>query len=144
MKNIQGTTENLSLYSKNGGLIYEFKSGILSYTKHLKYESIYDHFNKCIKYKSSKGFGWEKTFDKNGNLLSYIDSEGCRRDYTYDSFNNKIHGIDEVGFTWKKTYDQDGNELTYEDSDGERRGFDIPEYTMEQLVAKIGNFKIKK
>jgi hypothetical protein len=24
------------------------------------------------------------------------------------------------------------------------RGFDIPEYTMEELVEKLGNFKIKK
>jgi len=45
----------------------------------------------------------------------------------------------------KSTYDSDGNELTYEDSDGEKRELAIPEFTMEQLVKKIGhNFKIKK
>jgi ABC-type proline/glycine betaine transport system substrate-binding protein len=36
--------------------------------------------------------------------------------------------------------------LVYEfkNSNGYSRGFDIPEYTMEELVKKIENFKIKK
>ena len=48
------------------------------------------------------------------------------------------------GFSYECTYDSQGNELTYKDSDGVSRGFDIPEYTMEELVSKLGNFKIKK
>jgi hypothetical protein len=48
------------------------------------------------------------------------------------------------GFSYERTYDSNGKELTYKDSNGVTRGFDIPEYTMEELVEKIGNFKIKK
>jgi len=48
------------------------------------------------------------------------------------------------GYWFKNTYDEKGNELTYEDSYGRRIGFDIPEYTMEELVEKLGNFKLKK
>ena len=48
------------------------------------------------------------------------------------------------GSRYERTYDSNGNELTYKDSNGITRGFDIPEYTMQQLVEKLGNFKIKK
>ena len=48
------------------------------------------------------------------------------------------------GNWYEYTRDSNGKELTYKDSNGITRGFDIPEYTMEQLVEKLGNFKIKK
>jgi hypothetical protein len=48
------------------------------------------------------------------------------------------------GLICEYTYDSHGKELTYKDSDGVTRGLDIPEYTMEELVEKLGNFKIKK
>ena len=48
------------------------------------------------------------------------------------------------GFSYECTRDSKGNELTYKNSKGVSRGFDIPEYTMEELVNKLGNFKIKK
>jgi hypothetical protein len=48
------------------------------------------------------------------------------------------------GYSYEYTYDSNGRELTYKNSDGIKRGFDIPEYTMEELVEKLGNFKIKK
>lgn len=51
---------------------------------------------------------------------------------------------DSDGFSYECTYDSNGNKLTYKNSNGVTRGFDIPEYTMEQLVEKLGNFKIKK
>jgi YD repeat-containing protein len=74
-------------------------------------------------YKDSDGISYEKTYDESGNELTYKDSDG---------------------FSYEKTYDESGNELTYKDSDGITRGFYIPEYTMEELVAKLGNFKIKR
>ena len=51
---------------------------------------------------------------------------------------------DSNGYSWEKTYDNNGSELTFKDSDGKERGFDIPEFTMEQLVEKVGNFKLIK
>jgi len=73
-------------------------------------------------YKTSEGHWYEQTYDSKGSPLTYKDSNGYSHEYTRDS---------------------NGNELTYKDSDGVTRGFDIPEYTMEQLVEKLGNFKIK-
>jgi hypothetical protein len=74
-------------------------------------------------YKTSNGYTFEYTYDSNGKILTYKDSDGYSYEYTRDS---------------------SGNELTFKGSNGVTRGFDIPEYTMEQLVEKLGNFKIKK
>jgi YD repeat-containing protein len=69
----------------------------------------------------------ETTYDKNGRVLTFINKYGFCVKYTRDSY---------------------GNELTYENSDGERRGFDLPEFTREQLIKKViqelGNFKLIK
>jgi YD repeat-containing protein len=73
--------------------------------------------------KTSNGYSFEYTYDSNGKELTYKDSNGFSYEYTRDS---------------------SGNELTFKGSNGVTRGFDIPEYTMEQLVEKLGNFKIKK
>jgi YD repeat-containing protein len=98
MKNLLGTTENLTLFDKDGRLLYNF-------------------------YKCSDGYSYERTCDSNGNVLTFKDSNGYSSEYTYDL---------------------NGNELTYKDSTGFTRGSNIPEYTMEELVEKLGNFKIKK
>ena len=98
MKNIQGTEEDLDLFNDNGIKVYEY-------------------------FKYPFGYSEEFTYDSNGNVLTYKDSNG---------------------FSCECTYDSQGNELTYKDSNGVSRGFDIPEYTMEELVNKLGNFKIKK
>ena len=98
MKNILRTEKDLELFNKEGKRVYWFR-------------------------KYSDGYSWERTYDSNGNELTYKDSDGYSSEYTYDS---------------------NGKELTFKDSDGIKRGFDIPEYTMEELVEKLGNFKIKK
>ena len=74
-------------------------------------------------FKFSSGYTSERTYDSDGKELTYKNSNGFSSEYTYNS---------------------NGKELTYKDSNGITRGFDIPEYTMEQLVEKLGNFKIKK
>ena len=71
---------------------------------------------------------------KKENLQLYNDKGDLVYKF-YESYNGR----------WiESTFDDKGNELTFKDSDGVKRGFDIPEYTMEELVAKLGNFKIKK
>jgi YD repeat-containing protein len=85
-------------------------------------------FNKDgrLLYNFGKGlyaYSYETTYDLQGNPLTFKNSNGVSSEYTRDS---------------------NGNELTYKNSYGVKRGFDIPEYTMEELVEKIGNFKIKK
>ncbi len=74
-------------------------------------------------YKDSNEYSYETTCDSNGNILTYKDS---------------------YGYSYERTYDSNGKELTYKDSNGVTRGFDVPEFTMEELVEKLGNFKIKK
>tara|TARA_R110000822_G_scaffold807_4_gene3574 strand:- start:260 stop:556 length:297 start_codon:yes stop_codon:yes gene_type:complete len=74
-------------------------------------------------YTYSNGSGsYENTFDKNGEILT---------------------GKDSTGYWSKYTRDEQGYELTYEDS-GTKRGFEIQEFTMEQLVKKLGDFKLIK
>jgi YD repeat-containing protein len=74
-------------------------------------------------YTYSFGFWHESNYDDKGKELNYKDSESNWYEYTYD---------------------EKGNQLTFKDSDGTKIGFDIPEYTMKDLVEKIGNFKLIK
>jgi YD repeat-containing protein len=119
MKNIFGTTDNLQLFDKENRLVYEF-------------------------IKSSNGFSYETTCDSNGKELTYKDSNGFSSEYTCDSNGKVLTFKDSTGYSSEYTRDSHGKELTYKDSNGVSRGFDIPEYTMEELVEKLGNFKIKK
>ena len=118
MKNILGTTEDLELFNKEGKRVYSFDK-----TDGFSSESTYDSNGKSLTYKDSNGFSYEQTNDSNGNTLNFKNSKGYWYEYTRDS---------------------NGNELTYKNSYGVTRGFEIPEYTMEELVEKLGNFKIKK
>jgi len=65
-----------------------------------------------------------------------------------DENGNKIYWEARNRFWSKREYDERGNEIYYENSDGtirDRRPKSVPEYTMEELVDKLGhNFKIKK
>jgi hypothetical protein len=117
MKNILGNTENLDLFDKNGVRVYEY-------------------------FKSSHGFWSEYTRDSKGNELTFKSSNGYSFEYTRDSNGKILTYKDSNGYSSEYTRDSNGNELTYKNSDGETRGFDIPEFTMEQLVAYLFNFKI--
>ena len=117
--NIQGKNKDLKLYNKEGVRVYSCDT----YSNGYWYECIYDKKGDILTFKDSKGYGSERTYDKKGNLLTYKDSNGYFSKYTYG----------------KK-----GNLLTYENSNGIKRGFDIPEYTMENLVEKLGDFKLIK
>lgn len=65
-----------------------------------------------------------------------------------DNKGNKIYYEQSSGKWWKKEFDDKGNVIYYEDSNGrivDSRLKPVPEYTMEELVDKLGhNFKIKK
>jgi hypothetical protein len=92
-------------------------------------------------------FEYLELFDKDGNRVYEFkpDSDGVWNKHTYDSNNNVLTYENSDDYWYKYTYDSDGNKLTFEDSYGKKMRFDIPEFTMEQLVEKIGyNFKIIK
>ncbi len=67
--------------------------------------------------------------------LELFNKDG-KRVYRFIKYSN--------AYSYEFNYDSNGNILTYKNSNGVSRGFDIPEYTMEELVQKLGNFKIKK
>ena len=119
MKNILGKTESLELFNKDGKVVYRF----------------------C---KVSGGYSYEYTYDSHGNVLTFKDSDGFSSEYTRDLNGNQLTYKNSNGYSYERTYNSNGKELTYKDSNGVTRGFDIPEYTMEELVKKLGNFKIKK
>ena len=119
MKNLLGTTENLELFNKEGGKVYRF----------------------C---KYPNGYSYERTCDSNGNVLTFKDSNGFSYETTYDSNGKELTFKNSDGYSSEYTYDSNGNELTYKNSNGYTRGSNTPEYTMEELVERLGNFKIKK
>ena len=119
MKNILGTDNNLELFNKESKIVYRF-------------------------YKNSIGYSFEYTYDSNGNILTSKESNGYSCEYTYDSNGKELTFKDSDGYSFERTYDSNNKELTFKNSNGIMRGFDIPEYTMEELVQKLGNFKIKK
>ena len=86
--------------------------------------------------------------DDNGNELYFEHSDERWFKKQYDDKGNQIYFERNNGHWYKSEYDDKGNEIYYEHSDGtiiDRRLKSIPEYTMEELVNKLGhNFKIKK
>ena len=86
--------------------------------------------------------------DKNNNEIYYEYSNGywCKREY--DSNNNIIYYEDSSGYWVKREFDKNNNIIYYEDSNGvitDNRPKTTPEFTMEELIAKVGfEFKIKK
>jgi len=96
--------------------------------------------------------------DKKGNEIYRQFEDGYWEQYTFDDNNNELTWESSNGYWYEITYDKNGNKLTYKDSYGncqikgewvtkeEYEAFvNAPEYTMEELTAKIGhNFKIKE
>ena len=86
--------------------------------------------------------------DKNNNLIYIENSNGywCKREY--DSNNNIIYYEDSSGYWLKREFDKNNNEIYWEESNGyiiDNRPKSTPEFTMEELIAKVGfEFKIKK
>ena len=117
--NIQGENKSLELFNKEGVRVYWY----------------------CT---YSDGSWDERTFDKKGNELTLKNSNGYWYEYTYDEKENQLTYKDSKGFWCERTYNDKGNVLTFKNSKGIKRGFDIPEYTMEYLVEKLGNFKLIK
>jgi YD repeat-containing protein len=117
----------------------------------------YDDNGNVLTFKNIFGFWFEYTYDDNGKVLTCKDSDGDWCERTYNDNGNLLTHKHSNGFWYEYTYDDNGNRLTYKNSKGYYRikGKDVtkeefevfpnaPEYTMEELTAKLGNFKIKK
>jgi hypothetical protein len=65
-----------------------------------------------------------------------------------DKNNNEIYFENSSGYWWKQEFDENNNRVYYENLSGtirDNRTKPTPEFTMEELISKLGyNFKIKK
>jgi hypothetical protein len=65
-----------------------------------------------------------------------------------DKNNNEIYYEHSSGYWWKQEFDENNNRVYYENLSGtirDNRTKPTPEFTMEELVSKLGfEFKIKK
>jgi hypothetical protein len=84
--------------------------------------------------------------DKMDNLIYYEDPIGYWMKREYNKNGNQTYYENSDGYWTKTEWDEEGNQIYYENSHGEikdRRP--KPEYTMEQLVEKLGeDFKLVK
>jgi hypothetical protein len=86
--------------------------------------------------------------DSKNNKIYFEDSDGFWVKREYDKNNNRIYLEDSDGYWVKREYDKNNNKIYYENSNGyikDNRPKSTPEFTMEELTAKLGfDFKIKK
>ena len=89
-----------------------------------------------------------KIKDKKNNIIYLEDSDGYWSKREYDANNNRIYVEIATGYWWKREFDSNNNQIYYENSNGtieDNRPKSTPEYTMEELIQKLGfEFKIKK
>ncbi len=109
---------------------------------------IKDKNNNQIYYEDSKGYWWKREFDSNNNEIYCENSTGywCKREF--DKNNNEIYYETSNGYWSKREFNKNNNLIYCEDSSGyiiDNRPKTTPEFTMEELVEKLGfEFKIKK
>jgi hypothetical protein len=86
--------------------------------------------------------------DKNNNQIYFESSKGYWDRQEFDKNNNIIYWEDSDGFWYKREFDSNNNRIYYENSSGliiNNRPKSTPEFTMEELIEKLGfEFKIKK
>ena len=76
------------------------------------------------------------TYDAQGRVLTYKNSNGCWREYTRDAQSNELTYKDSNGYWSEYTRDANGKVLTYKNSDGDWRGFSNDEIDKERARLK--------
>jgi hypothetical protein len=86
--------------------------------------------------------------DRNGNQIYYEDSNGFWVKREWNENGKQIYYEDSHKHWYEAEYDWKGNLVYYLNSNGEIRDYrpkPKPEYTMEQLIEKLGeDFKLVK
>ena len=85
---------------------------------HIALGYTYDSNGRVLSYKDSDGYWWERAYDTNGRELTYKSSTGFWRKCTFDSNGRELSYKDSTGCWHERTYDTSGRELSYKDSDG--------------------------
>ena len=78
----------------------------------------YDANGNVLAFKNSEGFWYKITRDANGNMLTYKDSNGFWSEITRDAKGNELTFKNSEGYWHEYTRDANGNMLTYKDSKG--------------------------
>ena len=68
--------------------------------------------NKIIKIKYFIGFWEERTFDRNGNVLTIKNCYGNWWESTYNKNGDELTYKDSIGYWAERTFDNNGNQLT--------------------------------
>tara|TARA_R110000822_G_scaffold234332_1_gene365498 strand:- start:190 stop:567 length:378 start_codon:yes stop_codon:yes gene_type:complete len=109
---------------------------------------IKDKNNNEIYWENSNGYWLKQEFDKKNNRIYREDSSGYWAKREYDKNNNEIYFEDSDGYWVKREFDKNNNRIYYEDLTSyivDNRPKSTPEFTMEELIDKLGyDFKIKK
>ena len=84
----------------------------------------------------SNGYSCERTYDENGNQLTYKDSFNYSEEHTYDENGNQLTYKDSDGYSCERTYDENGNVLTFKNSKGYFRikGKQVTEEEFEAFI----------
>jgi len=88
----------------------------------------------------------DRYYNKDGGCIyEFFRFEKTFIEYIWDNFGNPLYYRNSNGDWFKHTRcKKTGKELTFENSYGNKVGFDLPEYTMQQVAEKIGDFKLIK
>jgi len=104
---------------------------------------------KEIYREQSNGCWIKEEYNDKGQVVYFENNSGFWSKYKYDYNGNLIYRENSDGYWIKKEYDYNGSVIYWEDIKSgvitDNRSKPVPEYTMEELVDKLGhNFKIKK
>ena len=105
-------------------------------------ETFYYHENSYVvafdRSEKENGYWNERTYDKQGNQLTYKDSNGFSTERIYDENGNQVTYRNSNGFYNECTYDEQGNKLTYKNSDGifKIKGEEVTEEEYNDFINK--------
>jgi|SRR5690554_2395468 len=92
----------------------------------------------------STGYWRKAEYDSKGNCIYFVNSKKEWFKREFDEQGSIIYYEDSGGYWVKREFDSNGNMIYYENSEGKiEDNRPIPEYTMQDLVDKIGRFKFK-
>jgi len=78
----------------------------------------YDNNGNELTFEESDGYWAKKIFDSNGKELTFENSNGIWTKRVYDDNGNQLTYENSIGYWNKRTFDDNGNELSYENSIG--------------------------
>jgi hypothetical protein len=85
------------------------RSSLFHYNEHI------DNAQRIYKMIERNDIPCGSTYDSNGKILTYKNSNGYWEEFTYDSNGNELTFKDSYGYWYENTYDSNVNLLTFKD-----------------------------